>query len=154
MKRKNLKWPELTAQQKQRMLKLREEGWRPAKIAKRYGLPVRCVYHWTQDAAVTRGMKRMPIKVSDGTHPLVGRLYKEIMVGPPMYLVALESGHDARTIGKWFRGEISPRLKEIESAMGALGFEIKYEIVEKRPSARLSTLDYASPSSSEGCLRS
>ena len=140
-------WPKLTQEQKREFLVMRESGIRPAEISRRTGIPARCIYHWTQDAQVKRGHKRMPVKVEEGIHPLLKILFDQIMDGPPLYYVALKSGFSPQTVAKWFRGQQSPRLKEIEHILNVLGLDIKWEVV-KKPSVRRASRDCASPTAS------
>ncbi len=141
--RVNRRWPALTHEEKRKLLHMRERGMRPSDIARATGINQRCIYHWTQDAAVKRGEKRAKIKVSAELHPLVEHLYNEVMDGPPMYIVALKAEVYPQTLSRWFRGEITPRLKEIEKVLNLLDLEVKWTVT-KKTSARP-----ASPGSGE-----
>ena len=129
------KWPVLSTQQKQELLQLREQGWRPAALARKFNFPVRCVYHWTQDAQMPRGFKRAAVKVSDDLHPLLKHLFTEIMLGPPIFLVALKSNYSPQTIARWFRGQKSPELAQIQTVLDVLDCDIVWTIKRRRGAA-------------------
>ena len=70
-------------------------------------------------------MGRKLLECADtGIHPVIRWVWMQINHGNMTHKqVAEASGIGANTMRKWFRGESSPKLADIEAVVNALGFE-------------------------------
>lgn len=71
-------------------------------------------------------MGRKLLECADtGIHPVIRWVWMQIKHGNMTHKqVAEASGIGANTMRKWFRGESSPKLADIEAVVNVLGFDL------------------------------